>query len=433
MYRRGNLLKKIIVEVARVIVGATFIFSGFVKGIDALGFQYKIQDYLVAMDLKSLFWMALPVAIFLIVLEFSLGVLLLLGVYRKWTTRIILLVMAFMTPLTLWIALKNPVKDCGCFGDAFIISNWATFYKNLVLIALTIILAINYKNIQSLYSNKFQKIVAVFTVIFAITFSIYGVVRLQIIDFRPYKIGSNIPQNMFIDPSESDVFENIFIYEKDGVKKEFTEKNYPWQDSTWTFVELKSNLVKEGKKPKIEDFNIQQLQFNTITRKWEDLGDISQQILGDPNYTLLMVATQLQDTKWGNLKDFNLLHELATRENIPFYLLTASSTEEIAKWDNQHPNFNNFTYCNSDERMLKTMIRSNPGLLLLKDGTVLNKWDGFSLPKKDKARQLIDKIKNNTYTVEKQNSAMSVLWIALFFIIPLIIIAIIDRRNNFLK
>ncbi len=433
MFERDKLLSKVLVGVARVIVGATFVFSGFVKGIDALGFQYKIQDYLVAMDLRSLFWMALPVAIFLIVLEFSLGVFLLLGVYRKWTTRIILIVMAFMTPLTLWIALKNPVKDCGCFGDAFIISNWATFYKNLVLIALSIILIINYKYIHPLFSNKFQKIVAAFTVVFGIAFSIYGIERLPILDFRPYKIGSNIPKSMFIDPAQSDVFENIFVYEKDGVKKEFTEKNYPWQDSTWTFVELKSKLVKEGKKPKIEDFNIQQLQFNTITRKWEDLGDISQQILSDPNYTLLMITTQLQNTKSGNLKHFNLLHELATINNVPFYLLTASSTEQIAKWDNQHPNFNNITYCNSDERMLKTMIRSNPGLMLLKDGTVLNKWDGFSLPKNEKARQLIDEIKNNTYTVEKQNSSMSVLWVALFFIIPLIIIGVVDKRNNFLK
>ena len=165
-------IEKLLVEVARVIVGATFLFSGFVKAIDPLGFAYKIEDYLIELQLTELFPLALPLAIFMVVAEFSLGVALLLGVYRKWTVRFIGLFMAFFTPLTLWIAITNPVEDCGCFGDALIISNWETFYKNLLLLIGTIILLLKWRRVLPLFSRRLAPATVLFTVIFGIFFSL---------------------------------------------------------------------------------------------------------------------------------------------------------------------------------------------------------------------------------------------------------------------
>ncbi|MEA4948369.1 MAG: DoxX family protein, partial [Petrimonas sp.] len=273
-----NKFIKILTELSRIVLGVTFAFSGFVKAVDPLGFTYKIQDYLVSLDLTALFPLALPAAIVLVVLEFLIGVFLLLGIYRKPTVVLTAVFMAFFLPLTLWIALKNPVKDCGCFGDALIISNWATFYKNIVLGICTVVLLRYHQRMASLFSAKRAWRAAVFSVIFGFSFSVYNVVKLPVFDFRPYHIGANIPENMYIDPEKADVVKNVFIYSKDGIEQEFTEENYPWNDSTWTFVEMKTKLIKEGEKPKIEDFYLSALVYDSLSQGFVAGEDITQQI-----------------------------------------------------------------------------------------------------------------------------------------------------------
>ncbi len=179
--------------------------------------------------------------------EFLLGVLLLLGgVYSKWTTRFTGLFMLFFTPLTLWIAVTNPVEDCGCFGDAFIISNWNTFYKNIVLLAGTVLLIAKWKLINTLFSLKTAPPCSSVHSSFCIVFALYNIYKLPVFDFRPYRIGANIPEQMHVDPEKADIYETIFLYSKNGVQQEFTEENYPWNDSTWTYVDMKTHLVKEG-------------------------------------------------------------------------------------------------------------------------------------------------------------------------------------------
>ncbi len=147
-------LIKIILSIARILFGATFIFSGFVKAVDPLGFAYKIEDYLISFHLTQFIPLALTFAVALILLEFLLGIFILLSLYSKITTRLAVLFMVVMTPLTLYIALENPVADCGCFGDALVISNWATFYKNIALLSLTIFLYVNRNNSNSFFTNK---------------------------------------------------------------------------------------------------------------------------------------------------------------------------------------------------------------------------------------------------------------------------------------
>ncbi len=410
-----NRFVKIITELSRIIVGATFLFSGFVKAVDPLGFTYKIQDYLISFNLVELFPLALPAAIVLVVVEFLIGVFLLLGIYRKPTVILAAVFMAFFLPLTLWIALKNPVKDCGCFGDALIISNWETFYKNIVLGICAVVLLLYYKKITPLFSAKTAGWAAVFSVIFGFGFAVYNVVKLPVFDFRPYHIGANIPQNMYVDPAKADVVENVFIYSKDGSEQEFTEENYPWNDSTWTFVEMKTKVIREGEKPKIEDFHISDLTSGE---------DITQQVLSDANYNFLMISYSLEDMNKKHLDDFKNVADFAENNGFGFYCVTSSSADFIGEWSAN--NNTDFRFAHADERVLKTMIRANPGLMLLQNGNVINKWDDSEIPDFDaKGAKNLAKVEGL-----KTNFWSKLVVIFLIFLIPLLLIKIQDIRSN---
>lgn len=416
---------KILVEISRIIVGATFVFSGFVKAVDPLGFTYKIQDYLIKLNLTELFPLALPGAIFMVVVEFALGVLLLLGIYRKWTTIFIGIMMAFFTPLTLWIAIANPVQDCGCFGDALIISNWQTFYKNIIISVCTIILIVKWRLITPIFSPKTAHYAAAFTVIFGILFSLHNVYRLPVFDFRPYKIGSNVPEKMFVDPALADVYESIFIYSKNGEEKEFTEENYPWDDSTWVFVDMKTKLVKEGIKPEIEDFHIESVYFDEATNSWNTGSDITDIVLSDPGYAFWMVAYSLEEMNERHINRFKDAQQYAHQHNYPFYCLTSSSLETVKAWAERHDA--DFQFAHADERILKTIIRSNPGLLLVKEGTVINKWDDSRVPQFNGAP--LDESKLGNMPDLKTRTTTNLLLILLLFFIPLGVIKWYDRKQ----
>ena len=408
-----NKLIKIITELSRIIVGATFVFSGFVKSVDPLGFTYKIQDYLISFNLTELFPLALPAAIVLVVFEFLIGVFLLLGIYRKPTVILAAVFMAFFLPLTLWIALKNPVKDCGCFGDALIISNWKTFYKNVVLGVCAVVLLLYYNKITPLFSVKTAGWAAAFSVIFGFAFAVYNVVKLPVFDFRPYHIGANIPENMYVDPAKADVVENVFIYSKDGSEQEFTEENYPWNDSTWTFVEMKTKVIKEGENPKIEDFHIADL----ITGE-----DITQQILSDANYNFLMVSYSLEEMNEKHLNDFKNTADFAENKGYGFYCLTSSSPDYIGEWSAKHGL--DFRFAHADERVLKTMTRANPGLMLLQNGNVINKWDDSDIPDFDsKGMKSFAKVEGL-----KTNFRGKLMVILLVFLVPFVLIKWQDIR-----
>jgi uncharacterized membrane protein YphA (DoxX/SURF4 family) len=378
---------KIMVVLSRILVGATFVFSGLMKAVDPLGFSYKIQDYLIELDLTALFPLALPAAVIMVTAEFALGAFLLLGIYRKWTTRLILLFMIFFTPLTLWVAIANPVKDCGCFGDAFVISNWQTFYKNLLLLAGAVWLMVKWKQITPLFTKRAALPVAILTLLLGVLFALHNVYRLPVIDFRPYKVGANIPLQMYVDPEKADLYETIFIYSKDGVTKEFREENYPWNDSTWTFVDMKTHLVRAGLKPKIEDFSVESLYFDEATAAWQSGGDITDILLSDPSYTFLMIAYSLEEMHMRHLDRFRDVARHAAEKGYSFYILTASGPDVVGTWERQQQT--GFQFAHADERTLKTMIRSNPGLMLLKEGTVMGKWDDSKVPTTDKIELII--------------------------------------------
>lgn len=208
-------LLKILTESSRMILGGAFLFSGFVKSVDPYGTAYKVADYLQAFNMASFSFLEMPISFFLCGFEFALDIVILLGLFPKWSSKLMLLTMCFMTPLTLYLAIANPVSDCGCFGDAIVLSNWETFYKNIVLLTLALLLVFNYKLIKPFFNNRMHRYVLSFIVLFAILFLFYNYRYDPIIDFRPYKIGINIPQQMIVSDDKRPIVENVFIYEKD--------------------------------------------------------------------------------------------------------------------------------------------------------------------------------------------------------------------------
>lgn len=408
---------KYIVTIARILFGITFIFSGFVKAVDPIGFTYKIEDYLISFQLTQFIPFALAFALALIVLELAIGAFLLLGIYRKWTVRFALLFMVVMTPLTLYIALANPVEDCGCFGDALIISNWDTFYKNIVLLAFAVILFVYRKRIRPLYSKKTKQFVFVFVVLFFLAFSFYNIFYLPVLDFRPYKVGSNISDKMVADMMQGDVYENIYVYEKDGIEKEFTEGNYPWEDTTWTFVDMKSALISEGEKPEIQDFAIiaYHKDKNGIFVKTDN---ITQEFLSQ-QFSLLVVSLSLNDVSERKWEQVQSIANYAANSLIDMRIVTSSDESVIEQFDKKVDDAN-LKYASMDELTLKTIIRANPGVVLLKEGVVQAKWSDNSLPDAAQLNKVVSQSQLNEEGLTNNNYGSKLLIISLLFLIPLI-------------
>ncbi len=409
---------KIAVEFSRILLGITFIFSGFVKSVDPLGTVYKIQDYLTDFGLTGLHDLALPMSIVLCAGEFCLGMFMLIGLYRKWTSRVMLLVMLFMTPLTLYVAIANPVHDCGCFGDALIISNWATFFKNIPLLACAIVTFVYHQKITNLFTGKFYWFVGLWIVVFSLAFCLYNYYGEPILDFRPYKPGNNIPELMTVEDAKAPVYKNVLVYEKDGVKKEFDDNNYPWQDSTWVFVDRTSKLIKEGEQPVITDFAVKRLFFNSERTQIESEEEITTELLADTGYTFLMIAYSLDDMDKTYLSNFEDVDNYAQEYGYGFYCLTASPQQTIIEQEKE--DITNFKFCSADERLLKTVMRSDPGLLLLKGGTVINKWTGRDTPDESLLKQPIEKLSISKIPDTREEDKHRIFAFALILLIPIV-------------
>ena len=365
---------KILRHICRFLIGIVFIFSGMVKAIDPLGTVYKFQDYFQAFHLGFLKDFSLLLTILLCTLEFIAGFSVLFNIRQKTGLVIVLLLMAVFTPLTFILALSNPVTDCGCFGDAIHLSNWQTFLKNIILLIPVLYLFINRKKIAPDTGKTISWVkLAIASTIF-ILFIFYNLRYLPVIDFLPYKTGTYIPDKMNIpEGSRGDKYETTFIYEKDGKKKEFTLASYPANDSTWKFVEQKSVLVTKGYQPPIHDFSI-----TTINNE-----DITQQILSSDKLTLLMISKKLKEADPELLRSgFN--HGYYCMGNmIDFYLVTSSGSDEVRRYSN------GITFCFADETTLKTMVRSNPGYILLRKGKILGKWSWANMPDNKKLSEFL--------------------------------------------
>ena len=409
---------KWIVNICRFILGATFVFSGFVKAVDPLGTYYKIQDYLAAFGMQQLLPDIVPLlmSVLLAVLEFAVGMHLLLGIKRRFTTRLALLIMLVMTPLTLYLALTNPISDCGCFGDALVLTNWQTFGKNVVLLTCAIVLMITPWAMVRFLTKKMEWTLSNYCIVFALALAGYCLATLPIIDFRPYKIGNNIREGMEIpEGAKPTIFDTRFIMEKDGVKQTFTVDNYP--DSTWTFVSAETVVVEKGYEPPIHDFVMESLETGE---------DITDEVLDDPGYTFLLITHRTEEADEGNIDLINELYEYCLENGYKFYALSSSSAEAIELWRDRTGA--EYPFCIMDDITLKTMVRSNPGLMLIKGGVILNKWPDSQLPDEF---DLTDKLEQLPLgQVKEVNDLRTLGIVGLWYIIPLLLIILIDRIFN---
>ena len=365
-------MKKVSVNIARILLAVVFILSGFVKAVDPLGTQYKIADYLEAMQL-SVFapdFLTLGASILLSAIEFGMGICLLFAIRRRLASRLVLLFMTVMTPLTLWTALADPVSDCGCFGDAVVLTNWQTFAKNVVLLSMALIVWRWPFEMVRFVSRSNQWIVVNYSALFILAVSGRALYDLPYFDFRPYHVGTDLRQG-------------------------------------W-------NRMMNGEESPYTDFFIEQVS--------DDL-DITEQLLNHRGYAFLLVSPYLEQADDSQLDLINQLYEYALDYDYPFYCLTSSGEGGISRWRDMTGA--EYPFCHTDGTTLKTVIRSNPGLLLLKDGVIIRKWSHNGLPDEYALTDRLEKLEIGR--MPQDSVPQKVLFIVLWYVLPLFVLTVADR------
>ena len=365
-------MKKVAVNIARLVLAVVFVLSGFVKAVDPLGTQYKIADYLEAMGLSGLMpdFMTLSASILLSAIEFGIGICLLFAIRRRFTSRVVLLFMLVMTPFTLWIALTDPVSDCGCFGDAVVLTNWQTLLKNVVLLAMAVVVWRWPLEMVRFVSKSNQWIVVNYSAVFILFFSGWSLYDRPYFDFRPYHVGTDLRQG-------------------------------------W-------NEMMEGNESPYTDFFIERV---------DDGEDITEQLLNRKGYAFLLVSPYLEQADDSQLDLINQLYEYAEDYDYPFYCLTSSGERGINRWRDMTGA--EYPFCQTDGTTLKTVVRSNPGVLLLKDGVIIRKWSHNRLPDE---YELTDRLENLEIGGMPQDSVpRKIVLILLWYVLPLFVLTVADR------
>ena len=411
------MVRKIAVNVARLVIAMTFILSGFVKAVDPLGTQYKIVDYLKAMQLGTFVpdFLTLTASVLLSAVEFGLGICMLFAIRRRLVSLLALCMMIPMTALTLWLAVANPVTDCGCFGDAVTLTNWQTFTKNVVLLGCVAIVRYRPLDMMRFVSKTNQWIVTNYSMLFIFAVSAWSLYDLPQFDFRPYHVGTNILKGMEIpEGAEMPTFETTYLMEKDGKRQTFDIDHYP--DSTWTLIEANTRQLTKGYEPPIHDFYINDIETGE---------DITMQLLEQKGYLFLLVTPHLGSADDSQFDRINELYEYSRDHGYRFYGLTASDEKAIGQWRDMTGA--EYTFCQSDETVLKTIIRSNPGLLLLKDGTIVRKWSHNNLPQLDEEQANKSLEQLDIGHLPKDTTPRKILDIVLWYMLPLFLLTIADR------
>ena len=365
-------MRKIAVNICRLVLALTFILSGFVKAVDPLGTQYKIQDYLTAIGFGGLVpdFITLSASVLLSAAEFIIGICLLFAIRRRLVSKIVLLLMAVMTPLTLWLALADPIHDCGCFGDALVLSNWQTLWKNVILLIAAFIVWKWPLDMGRLISESNQWIVTNYSAVFILFIAGHSLYNLPLFDFRPYHIGTNLRQG--------------------------------WQE------------MMEGKDSPYADLFIEDI---------DEGEDITEQVLNDKGYTFLLIAPHIEQADDSQFDELNLMYDYSRDHGYPFYCLTASSQKAIDRWSDMTGA--EYPFCQTDDITLKTIIRSNPGLVLIKDGVIIRKWSHNALPDETELSGKLEDIELGQ--LPSDNAAGKILWVLTWFVLPLVLLTIADR------
>lgn len=369
---------------SRIFVGVLFIFSGLIKANDTLGFGYKLEEYFDVFHLSFLSPYATGMAMLLCVLEIVLGALLLLGFWRKQVATGLLGIIIFFTFLTFVSAAFKVVTSCGCFGDAIPLTPWQSFSKDLVLLLLIVYLFIYRSQIKPLAVNAgAQKILLISIVAVSFIFTIYTYSYLPVVDFLPYKIGASLPEAMRI-PKGAQPDQYLIMYKlknkASGEEKEMSDKDYLkteiWKDTNWQIIgEPVQKLVKKGYEPKIKDLVITDATGTNYTSE----------VIENPYYNLIIVAYNLGHTNEEAIGKLNALTMDATEQfNIRTILLTSNSAQDAEAFSKRNKLLSEIFF--ADAVPLKSMVRANPGVLLLKNGVVVDKWSYQSVPSFEKLK-----------------------------------------------
>ncbi|MEO6520398.1 MAG: BT_3928 family protein [Mucilaginibacter sp.] len=367
--------------VCRILVGLLFIFSGLIKANDPLGFSYKLEEYFEVFHISFLGNFAVSIAIFLCALEMFFGFALLIGAYGKRIAWGLLLLIIFFTFLTFYSAAFHVVQTCGCFGDAIVLTPWQSFSKDVALFVLIIWIFINRDKIQPLFkSESVERGIVLVAVVLSFGIGIYTYNFLPVIDFLAYKVGANIPEEMKTPPGAiPDEYQLTYHLKnkKTGEAKVMSStdylKNNIWKDVNWQIVgEPESKLIKKGFSPKIIDLRINDAQGS----------DYTNELLSNPFYNVIIVAYNLDKTNADAIGKLNAMAlDLAKNFNIRTVLLTSNSAKDAEAFSKANHLFSEVFY--ADEVPLKSMVRANPGVLLMKNGTIINKWHFHSVPSYD--------------------------------------------------
>lgn len=361
---------KVITGICRILVGILFIFSGLVKANDPLGLCYKMQEFFQVLHLNFLSSAALALAIIMIGFEIIAGVALLLGYKMRLFGTLLLLLMILFLFLTAFAYLTGKIKECGCFGDCLPITAGMSFWKDVILFILVLFLFAGRKRIKPAFGKFFTVVFMLIGIFIAFGTQWYALNHLPWVDCLPYKVGNNIPDLMKIPPGATpDQYASVFVYEKNGEKKEFTEDDIPWQDSTWHYVSREDKLIKKGNaEPKIQDFIITDFSGNDST----DL------VLHHTGYTFLFMVNNVRDAGKGWKAKMEHLQMDCAQYGIKLYGITSSGLSDVTQFKQDHDL--HFPFLQMDGTVIKTAARSNPCLILLKNGTILGKWHYHDMP-----------------------------------------------------
>ncbi len=361
---------KILDRIVRLFVGVLFIFSGLVKLDDPMGTAIKMEEYfeVFAHDISSVFQYFIPfsleIGLFVVILEILLGVAVLINFRMKLTSWVLLLLILFFTFLTFYSAWFDKVTDCGCFGDAIPLTPWQSFSKDIILLILILYIFMRKRAFLPALSEKGAVRVLGVVLVFCIGVAYYALQHLPPIDFRPYKVGTDIRKAM--QPSEE--FRYLYIMEKDGERFEF--EVYP-TDTTYKFIEMV--LLNPEAQPKITDFSI-----------WNDEGDFTEEAL--TGNKLLVLILDVNKAKVGKVPSIASLAE-SLKGNVDTWIITANDQATFENFRHEYQLA--FPYYFADGTVMKAMIRANPGLMLLKDGVVIEKWHSNDIPSSKTILKLI--------------------------------------------
>ena len=366
--------KKVSAIISRTLIGLLFMFSGFVKGVDPLGTMYRIEDYFIAYNMEWAMFFAFSLSILLCAVEFTTGALLFFNIKTKYNVWVAVLMMLTFSCVTFYDALYSPVPDCGCFGDAIKLSNWDTFYKNLV-IDLFLVIIILYRNKYSYFLKNKQEISVIAIVLFAfISFSIYNYRNLPIIDFSSWKVGSKLY-------SENPKPIKLYVTYKckaTGEVKEFLSPNYPYTDSIWL-------SQWDYDTSRVEDPN----KYVNIMIEGKEGNDMTDAIIKNDDFQFIITSNDLKLADKNAFKEISSLFEKVDSLGYSFVVLSSGTQEDFDKFKKENKINEYLEFYNTDDIELKIMVRSNPGLMLIKKGTVIGKWHYNNIPSLEKIEKMV--------------------------------------------